>query len=609
MNFTRRIFSLGLILALPGLSGRLPAQNTSAPPNVLMQLMQSQLPVDVSSPVEAKAEFNPPFATVGQKVVYRVTLNALEAAVRWPERLPLPGGLQMKLSARGQIMPVAEGMLRPQTALNFRVVAERPGFYTVPAFTIEVYGKPVQVPEATLEVGLQADAESEFARDLVLQPSRTNLYVGESLRLRVVLPGPVSNVVESLTQLQFNGEGFAETKQIFNQHVEPWTQHGRAVQAWVMESSVTPLAAGPQKLSAQGFTAGMQFLGPIVLRGQTTFLGGQPRHVLLDSDPVTINVQPLPALGNVKGFTGFIGKLSVEPPQISTNALQVGEVATLRVTFRSDDSLGRLVPPPPPRVAGWQVFPATPAEVATPGTNHALAFAYAMIPNSEELRQTPALPFSYFDPARGAYIEATIPPVAVGVAAGNLPTDWKPVDLSAGAATRDPELKLSELAVVPGKSAGTLVPVQLQSWFAWVQIAPALVFGALWYWDRRRRFLEAHPEVVRCRRARRALRRERRALRQAATNGDAAGFVRRAVAALQIAAAPHFPAAPRALVCGEVLSLFNEAEQGGRTGEVIRRVFAREAAQTFAAQPEGGMPMFDLRPELENILVRMEARL
>ena len=69
MNFVRRIFSLSFVLAILGLGGSSPAQITSAPPNVLMQLMQSQLPVDVSSPVVAKSEFNPPFATVGQKVV------------------------------------------------------------------------------------------------------------------------------------------------------------------------------------------------------------------------------------------------------------------------------------------------------------------------------------------------------------------------------------------------------------------------------------------------------------------------------------------------------------------------------------------------------------
>ena len=153
------------------------------------------------------------------------------------------------------------------------------------------------------------------------------------------------------------------------------------------------------------------------------------------------------------------------------------------------------------------------------------------------------------------------------------------------------------------------MPLQLRGWFGLVQLAPALALGSLWYWDRRRRFLEAHPEIVRCRQARRALRREKRALRRAATSGDAPGFVRRAVAAMQIAAAPHFPAAPRALVCGEVLSLFDVTEQGGRTGEVIRSFFAREADQEFAARPESSGPLFGLRTDLEKILEKMEARL
>lgn len=612
MNGARLKFHCRFLIAFVLATGWVQAQPTSSPPNVLMQLMQSQLPVDVSSPVEVKTEFNPPFVTAGQKAVYRVTLNALESAVRWPPQIPLPGGVRMTLAARGQIMPAADGMLRPQTAFNFHVFAERPGFYTIPAFRIEVYGKPVSVPEATLEVGLHADPDPEFARELILQPQRTNLYVGESLRLRVLVPAAISNLVEGLTQLQFNGEGFAENKTIFNQHVEPFVHHGRAVQAWVLESSVTPLAAGRQKLGVQGFTAGMQFLGPVVLRGQLTLPGGQPRHVLLDSDPVVINVQPLPPEGKASGFTGFIGKLVIEPAQLLTNALQVGEIATLRVTFRSDDNLSRFSPPPAPRVAGWQVFPPTATEAAppaTPGANHALAFAYTMIPNSDEVRATPMIPFRYFDPEKAAYVDATIPSVPVTVTAGNLPADWKPVDLTANEAARNQPLKLSEFAAAPGKAAATLVPLQMQTWFGWVQTGPVFVFGALWYWDRRRRFLEAHPEIVRGRLARRALRREKRALRRAATQGDAAGFVERAVAALQIAAAPHFPSAPRALVCGEVLSLFSASEQGGRTGEVIRQLFARAAAQTFAAKPEPAMPMFDLRLELESILQRMEARL
>lgn len=611
MAITRTIFML-LLGALSGGTVVARAQTNPAPASVLMQLMQSQLPVDVSSPVMVKAEFDPPFLAVGEKAIYRVTLNALEAVVRWPPEMPLPAGLQMKLSARGQILPVSAGMMRPQTTLNFRVRVERPGFYTIPAFTIEVYGKPVRVPEANLEVAARLKGEHDRAREIVLQPQRTNLFVGETLHVRVLAPGPMTNVVESLTQLQFNGDGFLDDKTVYRQQVEVIEAGGRRVQAWLMESSVTPIAAGRQTLAAQAFTANMQFLGPVVFQGQVTMLGGRSQHMLLDSEPVTINVRPLPAEGTTKGFTGFIGDVMVEPPQLSTNSLHIGDVVTLRVTFRSEGNLSRLTPPSAPRVPGWQVFPPTPTEPA-PTTNplpmNSVAYAYTLIPMTDEVRATPAIPFSTFDPARVVYVEQTIPTIPVTVTPGELPADWKAESLTTSEARPKQQTALSKLAETPGKTLGTLKPLQLRGWFALLQLAVAGALLGIWSWERHRRFLEAHPEIVRCRQARKALRQERRALRQAAKRGDAPGFVRRAVAALQVAAAPHFPAAPRALVCGEVLSLFNAAEQAGRTGEVIRSFFAREAATSFAALPESAMPLFDLRPELERILEQMEARL
>jgi hypothetical protein len=47
-----------------------------------------------------------------------------------------------------------------------------------------------------------------------LQPLSTNLFVGESCACGAAA-GPISNLVENLTQLQFNGDGFAEDKLIF----------------------------------------------------------------------------------------------------------------------------------------------------------------------------------------------------------------------------------------------------------------------------------------------------------------------------------------------------------------------------------------------------------
>ena len=612
MSTARIHFLLLLGAVCGGLVATARAQSNSPSANVLMQLMQSQLPVDISSPVAVKTEMDPPIFDVGEKGIYRVTLNALEASVHWPSRLPLPGGLQVMPAARGQILPAPGGITRAETTLNFHVRGERQGFYTIPAFFIEVYGKPVRVPETHFEIGPRMEAGIERARQLLLRPLRTNVFVGESFRVRVLAPATGSNVLESLAQLQFGGDGFFEDKFILRQQIERVEVDGRIVPAWMIESSVTAIGVGPQKLSAQAFTSGMKFLPSVRLQGPIASLSGQPQHVLLDSDPVIINVRPLPAAGTAKGFTGFVGKLAVDPPHLTTNSLRLGEVVTMRVTFRSENSLARLTPPPLPRVPGWQVFPPTPTETppsAWPVMNNGAAFAYTLIPMTEDAKQTPAIPFQWFDPERAAYVELNIPPVEVTVTAGDLAAELKPANWSASDAQSNPRPVLSQLAALPGTTIATLVPLQLRPWFWLVQLALAIALAALWCWDRRRRFFESHPEFVLFRKARRALRLEQRALRQAATRGDASGFVRRAVAAMQIAAAPHFPATPRALVCGEVLSLFDAKEQGGRTGAVIRSFFTRDAATNYGEKPESAMPLFDLRPELERILKLMEARL
>ena len=136
-------------------------------------------------------------------------------------------------------------------------------------------------------------------------------------------------------------------------------------------------------------------------------------------------------------------------------------------------------------------------------------------------------------------------------------------------------MKLSGLAAAPGKTVASLQPLQLRGWFVGVQVAPAIGFLALWQWDRRRRFLEMHPEIVRRRQARRALRREKCKLQRAVADGDAAAFVRHAAAAMNIAVAPHFPANPQALVCGDVLAQLELADQNARRrnacGKFLRR--------------------------------------
>ena len=174
------------------------------------------------------------------------------------------------------------------------------------------------------------------------------------------------------------------------------------------------------------------------------------------------------------------------------------------------------------------------------------------------------------------------------------------------------ELTLSGLTSAPGRGAATLLPIQGRAWFPVVQIAPIALFLGLLGWDRRRRYLEANPQILVRRRARRALRRERRTLRRAAQGGEVSVFAASAVRALRIGSAPHFPAEPGALVGGDILELFrveDESRQTDGTLAVVRRFFAVTDASRFSLASANPAELLILQPEIERVLTQLEARL
>ncbi len=290
--------------------------------------------------------------------------------------------------------------------------------------------------------------------------------------------------------------------------------------------------------------------------------------------------------------------------------MRAGEPFTLTVLVRGDGNLGRLTPPQAPVSREWQTFPPT-ADVPSAAVVQMRGFAsfkYTLIPLSDAITATPAIPYSFFDPAKKAYVDLTIPPAPIKVQPGAVATTVSPEPTNAAAS--DPEFDdpsshekepvLSELATTPGAKIASLTPLQQRWWFAALQLIPAAALGGLWAWDRRRRFLEQHPEVVLKRRARRGLARQLRLARSAAGARDGTGFVTAGAEALREACAPHSAANPAALVCADVLHELPETERSGRSGEMIRRFFAAADAFAFSAARSRTVPNCSPRSRIWN---------
>jgi len=584
----------------------------SAITNPLMRMIASQPAIDTKSPVTASASFDPPVVRPGDRAVYRITLNALESSTRLPDRMPEPDGLQLRASAQGQVFQTAINILKPLTSFVFDARADKPGRYVVPAFVAAVYGEPVTIPETELEVTTKPTAPHESPRQLLLECEITNVFVGQQFNVRVLSPSWVSNFVQTLTQVEFHGDGFLANKGPVRQTIASIEHDGRKAPAFIYETALTAIAVGQRSLSVQGFTAGRQFGGPITIRGTAIIPGGSPEFLLLDSEPVMLNVRPLPTAGELPGFTGAIGNFDCDPPHLATNTVPVGDPLQVTVTIRGMGDLSRLTPPPAPHEQGWQTFPPTPAGIvaATTNTGPGAVFNYTLIPLTDEVRQTPAIPFSFFDPQRMTYVDRTIPPAPVVVVASGLPTS-----MPSALHMVDEESKLgkkpslSGLSLTRGHLAASFLPLPLRPWFLLAQLLPALGFLALLMRDQRRRHLALHPEIVRRRAARRQLRRQKRSLKRAAAEGDAQSYVRSAVSAMQIVCAPHYSAEPRALVCADVLNMLDARDRDGREGEVVRQLFTGSNDSRFASSPRTPIEVLALTSDVERVLVKLEEQL
>jgi hypothetical protein len=572
---------------------------------VLDPQIAAAMQMSANEPGFAQAEFDPPVVPLGGSATYRVVLVAMPEGASLPELLPVPAGLELKRGGRNFTYgPGGSGGIQPRTTFNFRVTAQTNGVVFMPAFQASAEGRSVTVPEASLAV-LPADMPTtERAPQLIVKVPPGDYFVGQSVPVQVALLDPGDHRVAGLSQVQASGDAFIAEggarwlgREVRNINGVPTDTH-------IAELIVTPVKDGRLALKAQAAVVLNRPANPAGI----SLPGYQP---LYDAEPAMVSVRLLPKAGQLPGFTGAIGRFELDPPAVSVSQVRVGGFVTLMVVVRGEGNFSRFTAPKLTRADGWQVFtPSVGAAQNMPlGQPGMAVFKYTLIPTSPQVKATPAIPFSYFDPVRQVYVDITVPPVPVQV------TGTAGTVVSAG--TGGPEAEdeateaapvLADLVPTPGP-VSSLTPMQQRGWFFVLQLLPLGGLAGWWAWSKRRLHLAAHPEIARRRRALRGLRRQGRLVRSAAAAGDAAGFVRASVQALREAAAPYAAAQPEALVCSDVLAALPVAERQGEAGRLIRKLFLVADESQFVDREPEAAAMLAMQPEVSRLLEEWRRRL
>lgn len=152
---------------------------------------------------------------------------------------------------------------------------------------------------------------------------------------------------------------------------------------------------------------------------QVDFFGSTVRTERLKTEPLVIEVLPLPAAGQPRGFdAAAVGRFKIVS-RVDRDRVGIGEAVTLTVTVSGEGNLRKLTPPKLGTLEGWKVYDPKmdvridPGDVVT-GQNTA---EYLLLPERAGTTTIPAFSLSFFDPATKGYVIEKSAPVRLEVVA------------------------------------------------------------------------------------------------------------------------------------------------------------------------------------------------
>ncbi len=220
----------------------------------------------------------------------------------------------------------------------------------------------------------------------------------------------------------------------------------------------------------------------------------QTRPVRVVSNPITLEVSPLPTYKGDGAFSGLIGAFTVAA-SLDKDRIRAGESVTLSVVVQGQGNvmdIGTLMP----RIddAAAKVYPDTPEEEVSPtekGLEGKKIFRTAVVPKQPGKLEIPSVSLTFYDPGDGSYKTMATRPLtlevlpgekdALGTGQDGAGTAAAPVGKNAGAAAvakADVTLKNRDILDIREDLSSLTSEARMSlPWFVLWLVLPGLGFG------------------------------------------------------------------------------------------------------------------------------------
>lgn len=384
--------------------------------------------------------------------------------------------------------------------------------------------------------------------------NRTSVYQGEQVTATYTFYTRLQIADLKLAQVPtFTGFWMEKLYDAEQLQYETREYHGQQYNAATIKRvALFPTRTGRLQVGA------MRLAGAVVRRGGFFFNASEPFETA--SDPITIEVRPLPDSGRPPGFTGGVGSFDLSA-SLDRDSSVAGAPVRLTVRIEGAGNIQLIGEPALPRIPGAKVLsPETRDRVSRSGgrVKGSREFIYPIIPQADGRHVIPAVELGFFDPRQGLYYTRSTTRLEF-VASGA-----KPVEPLSDGDTGARMLSTDIRHIKPACSAPFLDAALLGGWrvsppwWAWLfYLAGAGLLGLGIILGRHRRKLEKDRGYARRRRSSRLVKKR----------------LAEAARLLKETREREFHAALNAAVLGYVGDRFN-IEAVGMTGDELNRELA-----------------------------------
>ena len=371
---------------------------------------------------------------LNRQFVLNVEISGTQQLDEDPPVLPDLSAFAVYLgSGTSTSMQIVNGRTSLSLTFQHRFQATAEGTFEIGPVTVRAGGRDLRTEPLTIRItdgpaptsrsGLPGADGTVAPEDLFITAtaSKPRVYVNEPVIVeyriftRVDVEG--YNITQQPGTTGFWVEELEDPQARVEQVVRDGLQYTSAV---VRRVALFPTGAGTKTLAPLTLETQVR----VQRRSRSLFgdpfggLFGSRVSVVVGSNPVEIEVLPLPEAGRPDAFTGLVGRLEVSASIDRTDA-ETNDALTYRLEVSGTGNIRTLPEPELGFPSDVEVYPPDVSERVDPtedGVRGSKIFEYVIVPRAPGQVTIPAVTLAYFDVDAGTYAMAASDPITLTVA-------------------------------------------------------------------------------------------------------------------------------------------------------------------------------------------------